>query len=501
MDSVAEGVLLSLNVNDDLLNALAEHIRADGVVVLADPSRKRLTCMENESSEKDKSRYDRMCSVVSKLNLAKVKEGSDLEKKLIEFAPRTKSLAKFPLMVLLRKVGALDDLVPLQTNRELLHSSVSHVGWLSGSGALREVHLHRIASYAGPHVSLYFRFMQNYTTWLIIPAIISVVFELSDFTENVKLSPFLLGWGLGFLWLSWKPMRAENEPMNNKEEETQQLFAYHTDTSSFSRFVRSIFTWCLFCVYAVVCTVILFTSLRVRWHLIDPRGAMIGSVVYSAAQALLSLQCDFITRRLTSWEHHAEDAGYEKSRLRKAIAIRVILYFAFPIHLAITAPFDVLRNFVSTTFTIKQVTQAITEMAPWMMTKLLPSKRHLSPAEGESWNVNDEYLEMAVQFASLLSFGFVFPLSFLFAFLNNVLEGHFDAEKLSISKRTLPINLDLAALWIDTFGFLTFFGAGVNLVLIARIGSVDLAKAVMITILALKIASFFLEKKRVRHQL
>ena len=497
---MSEGVLLKLNTDEDSILALAEHLRSEKLLVLSDPAGKTLTCLESDSSSNDKSRYERMSIVLSRLNQARLPQGSKFMKELAD-SRRVRRFrngtVSYPLIVLLRKLHILEDIIPLQTSRDLLQSSVRHVGWLSGSLEQREYHWYRIESYAGPHTSLYFRFMQTYTTWLLIPSIAAVLFEIIRPFSYVQFSPFFLGWSFAFLWLSWQPLRLRHAPDPSDVSPPQQLFAYPSETSRTAIYIRKAISILIFFIVGYLILIILFASLRVRWHLLDSRGELIGQIVYSLVQMIITSQFDMFTRLLATFEKHSDDLGFEKSRLQKSIVIRLISIFAFPIHLALTAdnPFLILQNHLATTFTIKQVTSSVAEMLPWLAAGFSASKKKIKPWEGPVWNVNDEYLEMAVQFTTLMAFGFVFPLSFVFAFLNNVLEGHLDAEKLALSKRPLPTSVDVARIWIGAFNLLTVFAASLNLLLIARLGSGELAKLLIITVLIVRAGSYFVEMR------
>ena len=81
----------------------------------------------------------------------------------------------------------------------------------------------------------------------------------------------------------------------------------------------------------------------------------------------------------------------------------------------------------------------------------------------EEANIDDEFLEMAIQFGLVTMFAVAFPLTPLFCFANNLLEGTVDIVKLSGAKRySSQVNRARIGVWQDIFEFTGFVAVLIN---------------------------------------
>jgi hypothetical protein len=82
-------------------------------------------------------------------------------------------------------------------------------------------------------------------------------------------------------------------------------------------------------------------------------------------------------------------------------------------------------------------------------------------------NIDDEFLEMAIQFGFITMFAVAFPLAPLFALVNNFLEGGVDLLKLRSGRRYgMQINRNRIGPWQHCFEFISFFSVITNIFLL-----------------------------------
>ncbi|KAJ4482556.1 calcium-activated chloride channel-domain-containing protein [Lentinula aciculospora] len=98
---------------------------------------------------------------------------------------------------------------------------------------------------------------------------------------------------------------------------------------------------------------------------------------------------------------------------------------------------------------------------------LLTRAIHESTLPSTPSNLSTDYSEMVIQFGYIVLWSTIFPLTPLFALLNNVLEMRKDAFRIANhERRPIPERTESIGPWLDVLGFLGWGSAVVNVVLV-----------------------------------
>ncbi|KAF4718956.1 hypothetical protein FOZ62_025446, partial [Perkinsus olseni] len=114
------------------------------------------------------------------------------------------------------------------------------------------------------------------------------------------------------------------------------------------------------------------------------------------------------------------------------------------------------------------VVSALTEAVPTLLARLMTKRKHLRPLTAAAqhalpeWGLWREYLEMAIQLAQLVAFGPLFPVAFVLAYFNDLVEFRLDAIKLNSSRRPYPRKEAMGSFWTNVFNGMVLFGASIN---------------------------------------
>jgi len=464
-----EALRLSLDCDPSVAKEVADILISNGVTVDSAASPIYLTCSITVSGSRQ---YDTLENLLSKVNDCKI----PLESVLTTLPSFKLSDQHQPLLFSLRRLGLLKSVTPLHSARGTLKELVREVGWLGLSRERREERLTWLSNYIGPQQAVYFRFLNGYTSWLFFPAAVSIIFAIFQPFDHVYLLPMTLLWSTLFLQFFWQPL------ISGIGKFPKSRLTASADIAG-----RILSYTCFILFFALVVSLHIL-SMHIRLPLIDGRSS--DSTMHVIARTVLGLSFGPVSRKLVSWEGRVREEDYLRSWYVKVIFLRVFSFYAYPVFLAMTAdePFQAIESFLAQTFTLSVVISTVTEMLPTVLTRL--TTRNTPQAwEGQEWDVNEEYLEMATQFANLMAFGFVYPLSFAFAFLNNVLEGHFDLEKLYLARRPLPLAVNVSRLWLRVFQASTVLGVFINLVILSRTSAVGETQSMIFTLLLMRAVS------------
>ncbi|EEQ99781.1 conserved hypothetical protein [Perkinsus marinus ATCC 50983] len=196
---------------------------------------------------------------------------------------------------------------------------------------------------------------------------------------------------------------------------------------------------------------------------------MIVSVLFSLLRLLVSSAFAKLASWLTRIERHVDDRNFMTSEASKVIIFEVFNVFVPPIWMAfVISDFNRLSREVTVMFTTRQVVSALTEAVPTLLARLMTKRKHLAPLtaaaqhELPEWGLWREYLEMAIQLAQLVAFGPLFPIAFILAYMNNLVEFSLDAIKLNSSRRPYPRKEAMGSFWANVFNGMVLFGASIN---------------------------------------
>ena len=475
-----ESIRIELQPLPDIVKEVVAVLGLNGINVSKDEfAPNHIICTEATPDTKA-TRYDRLVALLQRVNKCRV----PLKSLLSSMAEgKSTDISAMPFLVILRMLGVSKTVVPLHSNRDLIKESINGSMWMGESRDRRTLDLSRIAAYDGPQVSLYFRFIHKYITWLLLPALLALVSIFVTPIEAKHWAMISVLWGTVAVVRTWRSLVATIPEQN---ESRMHLFAYHGIMSNVTYYMRYSLSYSGFAIFLTTVVLILFASIKVTIPMLD--DGLSETTMHTIARIIMGLAFEPVARLLTCLEHHIEDSSYETSRYTKVLILRIVSFYAYPISLAFTSHNPLLdtERFLSGTFTLSLAISTITEMLPWLYAKFVTRKRGPLAWEGQDWDVNDEYLEMATQYANLMAFGFVFPRSFLIAFINNIAEGYLDAQKLYMSKRCFPALTNVAGMWSRVFQAISIIGVMVNIVILARVGSVGEALTIFLVFIGMK---------------
>ncbi|KAF9900033.1 hypothetical protein BX616_002728, partial [Lobosporangium transversale] len=242
--------------------------------------------------------------------------------------------------------------------------------------------------------------------------------------------------------------------------------------------------------------------------------------LYSLAIPNVAALCKTISRRLTDYENYETHASYEYHLMQKVfifnaltsyMSILLTAYVYIPFGPEVISTFQSygisfskatidsamlqnrLKAFMITTQAISFVTETI---VPWLtrraVTKAAKLQQGLNKEKGSSsalsvvdeqdseeakkflkrvqkqadlptYDVNEDYAEMVLQFGYVSLFSVIWPLTGLCAFVNNWIELRSDAAKISYNaRRPIPSRADSIGPWVDNLQHITWFSSLTN---------------------------------------
>ncbi|KAF4670151.1 hypothetical protein FOZ61_001579 [Perkinsus olseni] len=344
--------------------------------------------------------------------------------------------------------------------------------------------------YYGDSVGYYFGFLSVYTKWLSVPALLGILLSFPNALESdtrwIIMSVATTLWGLLLMDVGWVTKKASlkrqwDNPRSSlkhirshaideilEDIPTQSLYVDASVSSTHFGLVLRRLLSAVLLAFSLLgsCGSLMWTLHIERTYQVNP---MIVSVIFSIVRIFLSWAFMKLGNWLTRIERHVDDSNFMVSEVSKVIMFEVFNVFVPPIWMAfVISDFDRLSREVTVMFTTRQVVSALTEAVPTLLARLMTKRKHLAPLTAAAqhslpeWGLWREYLEMAVQLAQLVAFGPLFPVAFVLAYVNDLVEFRLDAIKLNSSRRPYPRKEAMGSFWTNVFNGMVLFGASIN---------------------------------------
>ena len=388
-----------------------------------------------------------------------------------------------------------------------------------------------IRDYYGNKAAMYFAFLQYYTFCMLFLSVFATLVFLHmfwDTSENISISlvdstswtswmdqmpvdsrfiPWLAlfqaAWGTMFLSL-WQSKENEtlfswNENMLELESLSRLGFtskSRHADSnkkkSGVELRLRVVFSYTVTVIFLVGALLCIFSTFIWEEHLSRteellfygieiPFKSHLPLVVRALLPSIATPIGAFIFDRCTKFEAQPQLKYEENSLIVKNFLFAFILNFSALFYIALVRKDLVeLRSSLIFILTISQILNNLSEWWSGVSSYILEYfkrdttenitenqlllKRELSLEEA---NIDDEFLEMAIQFGMVTMFSLAFPLAPLLCYINNIFEGSVDIIKLNGAKRySTQLNRARIGVWQEIFEFIGFIAVLINIYLL-----------------------------------
>eukprot|EP01038_Epipyxis_sp_PR26KG_P008646 gene8646-11687_t len=375
---------------------------------------------------------------------------------------------------------------------------------------LFEDRIDNISDYHGTKLALYFGFLRFYTTNLKLPAVFGLVLTLHQyFTNNVDsfgIPFYCIGislWG-SYVLEFWK--RKANEysyqwkVFGMEDLEVQIELAKASRTEKSNRILRQMLSICgtLTMIISILYAMLFFYDQKVHADEIYGKDSYMKYyplVAYSFVPIISAQIFIPVATKLNDMENNLTKVEAENSLIFKLFALQFVnsycalLYTAFWLQ-----DLELLRSLLISLLTTGAIVNNVTESIAVVKDKIfsyfkkkptamaddatVPSNQRdpkIQKLLEEEANlpvsdINDDYLELIIQFGYMTMFTAVLPITPCLAFLNNIFEEKLDLFKYNSSRRVIMQRSNIGA-WEYCLQFLTFFSVFTNCFLLAMVST------------------------------
>jgi len=383
---------------------------------------------------------------------------------------------------------------------------------------LKNPPLREIRDYFGEQVALYFAFLSFYTWALLIPSGFGVVTFIVTISTNLTANAMLPIFGIIIcLWATmfleyWKRYQSilrgqwgmaeflrKEQPRPNfkgdwkpsaidgRQEEYYPLKKKYPKLAA-SAFI--VFALIILVTAAVIGILLLKTNLQDSWSKND-------ASYFTSFLAAINIQFwNFVYSKivlwLNDWENHKTDTEYENAKIIKIFLFKFInsynslFYTAFYIHYnkeegcGAQDPdcLNTLRTLLGTIFITQIVINNLLEFMIPEINKRWARSKHESLSEATTAEKDfflkgiyestlSDFDEISIQYGYASLFVMAFPLTPLFALLNNLIENKLDSYKLCNDfRRPEPRGVYNIGAWYAVFESIGFFAVIINVALL-----------------------------------
>lgn len=369
-----------------------------------------------------------------------------------------------------------------------------------------------LESFLGPNLTAYFSFMSRYSSFLALPALLSLFVFLFDTRSGTINSRVPMAFGV-FMFALWGPAfvgtwsrelsdaARKKSRIERKESERREDFDPR-DRNSYSNIVShyavSVLATAASLGLVALAVVLVFNlegyfrdenSSIFYWRFVNSfRNSEKPGVVYDddyffirflpvVFHTILIISLNKLYSKVavltTEYENHETRDGFEKSVLIKKMFFHFVNRFLSLFYLAFYAH-DIVRlqKQMIGLFLVDTVRRlAVESVIPFIQYRYLskigdkdtPQEEHKPEYESDFADMS----EMLIQYAYLLIFASVFPLASFFAFIANAVEIRSDLFKFLFVFRFKKTMSSHMPLWISFFKFVTYAAAFTNALLYA----------------------------------
>uniref|UniRef100_A0A0E0FRX3 Anoctamin transmembrane domain-containing protein n=1 Tax=Oryza nivara TaxID=4536 RepID=A0A0E0FRX3_ORYNI len=348
-----------------------------------------------------------------------------------------------------------------------------------------------IYSYFGTKIAIYFSFLGMYTRWLFFPAVFGLATQLIDF-----------GWGINYSFSEYKTMGNELDPLSFSmadDNVQQRKFGAPKEKSIVQR--NEWFGVLLrirnnaIIVLAIICLQLPFELAYAHLYAITKTEALryVLTAVYLAAIQYYTRIGGKVSVTLIKYENNQGEQSSADSLVYKVFGLYFMqsyigLFYHASLHRNIMAlrqvlikRLIVLENLIENSIPYlnysykkyravhkkKHEKESPAGKSVRLSTRV--EKEYLKPSYTASIGeeLEDDFLELTLQFGMIMMFACAFPSIFCFAALNNVTEIRADALKLLVMlKRPAPRDAATIGAWLNIFQFLVVMAICTNCLLL-----------------------------------
>ncbi|CAG8784673.1 21260_t:CDS:2 [Gigaspora margarita] len=367
-------------------------------------------------------------------------------------------------------------------------------------------------------IAYYFAFLQFYFVWLAIPSVAGLITYISGATYSIPFSIFMILWSVTFVefWRRkehelavWWGVRHYSRVERRRPEFRAEKFIKNPITgevvpyfSPWRRWLRRTIVAPVIIIFSLALSLSLLFYIMIEVIMTEYYSGpfrdeliFLPTIVYCLLIPTLNNVYIKIAKRLNDYENYDTESRYEFNLTQKIFVANFLISYTsilfigwiyIPFNKEISSFFQEFFNFLGFSFTIKSVgpERLVTELKYFILTAqvvnfflelILPYllrfgsfsmkkiKNDVTKDGGRNEDESAFLKRVRKEYGYVSLFSSIWPLSPVFAFINNWIELRSDAIKLcEHTRRPIPKRADSIGPWLENLAILTWFSSITN---------------------------------------